>query len=136
MQLFTMTGMSVSISCCWLSESPPLPAANRMAAHQLAKDNFFSPSIYRVLLSREGVKHSILFFIFKSHLSAYINVGWICHPITMNMANLHSPAFLYQNKNILLNCWKTNKKVNYLVIYFPQYLWITMTWLVLYSLVY
>lgn len=48
-----MTGMSVSISCCWLSESPPLPAAAWMAAHQLAKANFFSPSMYRVLFMRE-----------------------------------------------------------------------------------
>lgn len=54
MQLCTMTGMSVSVSCCWLSVSPPLPAATWMAAHQPAKSNFLSPSIYRVLNKETG----------------------------------------------------------------------------------
>lgn len=91
MQLFTMTGMSVSISCCWLSESPPLPAAAWMAAHQLAKANFFSPSMYRVLFTREKREANIpcvkgepyyalseiAFPIFKWELSGSTNAGII-----------------------------------------------------------
>lgn len=43
----------------------------------------------------------------------------ICHSINKNMTNLHSPAFFHQNKNILLNCWNTNKKASYLGLYYP-----------------
>lgn len=49
MQLRTMTGTSVSVSCCSLSVSPPLLAASWMAPHQPAKSNFLSPSMYKVL---------------------------------------------------------------------------------------
>lgn len=49
MQLSTITGMSVSVSCCSCSLSPPLPAAAWIAAHQQEKSSFLFPSMYRVL---------------------------------------------------------------------------------------
>lgn len=54
-----------------------------------------------------------------TYLHEKTHVEKICNSMNKNMTNLHSPAFLHQNKNILLYCWNINKKVSHLVLYFP-----------------